>query len=115
VGSLTTKTRTIAEKALADGVTPLEVMLNNMRFHHAESTSLLERLIERAQEAQPIEAAELKDLLAFLHKTRSMAQECARDAAPYIHPRLSTVDANLTGDMALKIEVVRFADDPTSK
>jgi hypothetical protein len=39
----------------------------------------------------------------------------AQNAAPYVHPKLSTVDANVTGDMALKIEVVRFADDTPAK
>lgn len=32
----------------------------------------------------------------------------ARDAAPYVHPRLQSVDANVSGD--LTVEVVRFAD-----
>lgn len=110
-GSLTLKTRKIAEQAADAGVTPLEVMLGNMRFHYAEATDLMGRLIGRAEEAGPIEAAELKDLLKFLHNTRSMAEECARDAAPYIHPRLSTIEAK--GELKGKL-VIEWKSDASS-
>lgn len=34
----------------------------------------------------------------------------ARDAAPYLHPRLQSMDAKISGD--LRIEVVKFAGTP---
>lgn len=34
-------------------------------------------------------------------------------AAPYLHPRLQSVDANVSGD--LTVEVVRFGDGKTAK
>jgi hypothetical protein len=40
--------------------------------------------------------------------------EMAVKAAPYVHPRLSSVDANVKGDLGLKVEIVRFADAPAS-
>lgn len=40
--------------------------------------------------------------------------DAAKSAAPYIHPRLSTIDANISGDMGLKVEIVRFGDNPAS-
>jgi hypothetical protein len=62
-GAVTTKTREIAEKALAGGITPLEVMLHAMLQHY--------------------EAKRWDD-----------AADKARDAAPYIHARLSAVEMN---------------------
>lgn len=61
-GSVTRKTREIAERAAAEGVTPLEVMLADMR--------------------QKLAAGDLH-----------AAAERARDCAPYLHPRLSSISA----------------------
>jgi hypothetical protein len=60
-GSTTTKTREIADRAAAEGITPLEVMLEAMRAHHAA---------KRLDEAAAI----------------------AKDAAPYMHPRLAAIE-----------------------
>jgi hypothetical protein len=59
-GTVTAKTREIADRASQEGITPLEVMLKAMRLH-AEG--------ERWDQAAMI----------------------AKDAAPYMHPRLATV------------------------
>jgi hypothetical protein len=40
--------------------------------------------------------------------------EAAKAAAPYVHPRLANVDANLSGDVGLTIEIVRFGQNPAS-
>lgn len=60
-GVLTSKTRAIAEQAIADGITPLEVMLHAMRAKYGEG-----------------------DLVA--------AAALAKDAAPYVHPRLAAIE-----------------------
>jgi hypothetical protein len=65
-GSATKKTRAIANAAAAEGITPLEVMLEAMRAHH--------------------EAGRLDEAAAV-----------AKDAAPYIHPRLASIDQNVSG------------------
>lgn len=114
-GALSVRTREIAEQAITEGISPLEVMLSNMRFHFAEATDLMSGLIDRAKSAGPIEASELKDLLRFLHNTRSMAEECARDAAPYIHPRLATLQVGGDPNAPLVIQVVKFGDDTASQ
>ena len=62
-GSATRKTREIAERAAAEGITPLEVMLEDMRAKYA---------------AGDLEAA----------------ADRARDCAPYMHPRLSSISAD---------------------
>jgi hypothetical protein len=61
-GSLTKRSREIAERAAAAGMTPLDVLL-----------LVMQKAIER--------------------QDWSEAAKCARDAAPYMHPRLAAVDA----------------------
>ncbi|MES2187965.1 MAG: hypothetical protein V4505_25665 [Pseudomonadota bacterium] len=68
-GSATTKTREIAEKAMAGGLTPLEYMLEIMR-------------------TLPTETEDVRLMVA----QREMRFEAAKAAAPYIHPRLAAVE-----------------------
>ena len=63
-GAVTKKTTEIAQRAAAEGVTPLEVMLAAMR-------------------------------LAYKKKDMAAAAGFAKDAAPYMHPRLSAVALDL--------------------
>lgn len=101
VGSVTKRTRELAEKALASGKAPLEIMLDNMRHFQqvaldAEATIEGLTASEFSEQIQHGASPEeqFKFLLAQVKKTagfRQLAQECARDAAPYIHPKLSTI------------------------
>ncbi len=61
-GAVTRRTREIADRALAEGISPLEVMLSTMRWLYGE-------------------------------KKRTEACAIAKDAAPYLHPRLSSIEA----------------------
>jgi hypothetical protein len=67
-GAATKRTREIADKAMAEGVTPLEYMLKIMR----ESSDHVDPKVQVAREAMRFEAA--------------------KAAAPYIHPRLAAVE-----------------------
>ncbi len=98
VGSLTTKTRDVAERAVADGKTPLEVMLDNMR--HFQQVAMDAEAVIEGMNADEVEAmgdtSELrfKAMLAKVKQAaglREMAHTCARDAAPFIHPKLTAV------------------------
>jgi hypothetical protein len=93
-------TKALALQAVAEklGVTPLDIMLENMRHfqmaaHSAEA--VLEGLTAEDLQSRTMEPAEqFKALLAEVKKVaglRQMAQECARDAAPYLHHRLASV------------------------
>ena len=102
VGALTTRTREVAAKAIAEGTTPLEIMLQNMAHFQqvaidAESTldglSASEFSVQVPGDASPEE--QFKFLLAQVKKTagfRQLAQDAARDAAPYIHPKLASIE-----------------------
>lgn len=85
-GAATKRTREIADRATAEGVTPLEVMLDAMRFHYA----MAQHEIAKAKEVngEVISADLICEALAA-------AREAAKDAAPYVHPRLSNIEANV--------------------
>jgi hypothetical protein len=110
-GALTKRTRDVAERAMATGKTPLEVMLDNMR--HFQQVALdAEAVIEglTTQEMTGVEVSpdeQFKSLLAQVKKAaglRQMAHECARDAAPFLHPRLNAVSH--TGQDGGPVELV---------
>lgn len=63
---LTLQREAVAAKALTDGITPLEVMLNTMRKLYDEGEFMA-------------------------------ASQVAKDAAPYVHPKLATTDMRLSG------------------
>jgi hypothetical protein len=83
-GGKNRKSREIADRAAAEGITPLEVMLHTMRAHY---------------EAGDFDAA----------------SAVAKDAAPYVHPRLAAVEHGGKDGGPLVINVVRFAGDHASE
>lgn len=86
-GAATTKTREIADKLAADGeLTPLEYLLGVMRETPAT--------IKAQYEAGELDAVEYAVKLTELTKRRDNAAE---KAAPYIHPRLASIEAEVKG------------------
>lgn len=112
VGALTTRTRAVAEQAVAEGKAPLEVMLENMR-HFRQVALDAEAVIESMNDEQLSTLGgnheeQFKALLAKVKQAaglRVMAQECARDAAPFIHARLSAVQHSGDEDKPIKLVV----------
>lgn len=98
IGALTERTREIAERASADGKAPLEVMLDNMRHFQqvaldAEAT-IAGLTVEEISGKRLEPDEQFKMLLAKVKQAaglRYMAHECARDAAAYMHPKLTAV------------------------
>ncbi len=74
-GSANKRTREVADKAAADGITPLEVMLNTMK-------ALWEDALDDDGKLTNIEKA-----LA--------ACSVGKDAAPYMHPRMQQIQAQI--------------------
>lgn len=97
----TVERRAIADKAAAEGITPIEVLLDNMRFYHHGADVALRALLdghlplpnEGAKDAEsPVAEAVIegfKDILRLRH----MASDAADKAAPFIHARISPIDA----------------------
>lgn len=105
LGTPNTKTRerqAIIDKALAKGITPLEVMLENMRHFRklaiSAEAALSKLSADKVAGMEPEE--QFKYLLAEVKKTvglRNMAEECARDAGPFVHPRLTAISGPTDG------------------
>lgn len=75
-GAASVKTRDIADNAAAEGITPLEFMLQIMRDVGEDSVRRL---------------------------------DAAKSAAPYIHPRLATLDVGNKDDKPFE-QVIRWAN-----
>ena len=86
-GTANVKTREIADKAIAEGITPLEVMLKAMRSFVEAAEKIGNEKIEAVN-------GEVVTQLTLLTE----ASKVAKDAAPYIHPRLAAVDHTSKGE-----------------
>jgi hypothetical protein len=71
----------------ATGCTPLDVMLDNMRWADQEADRLLAKGLSPGA---PTGSEALETIRAVL-QLKERACEWARDAAPYVHPRLAAV------------------------
>ena len=72
-GTANVKSREIANRAAASGLTPLEVMLDNMRFFHAAAAA--------GVAIDPV-----------IQALRKLSGEEAARAASYMHPRIQPVE-----------------------
>jgi hypothetical protein len=94
----------LRERILEEGESPLEVMIENMRTAREKAAVLAEDLtsfeIDASADADRFAA------LANLHKEcRALmmaAHECAKDAAPYLHPKLANIE--VAGGLAITWE-----------
>lgn len=86
------------------GLTPLQVMYENMIFWHGETVRLNRRLndfladYERSAaaggDAELVDLANIqkvRELLMLFLRAREMSQKCAVDSAPYVHPKLAAI------------------------
>ena len=80
------KTREIEERARLNGMTPLEVMLDNMRWALEQARMLMEARATAEDGRTP----DLVQIAARLDLLRAFAQRCARDAASFI-PQLADI------------------------
>ena len=76
------------KRVAASGATPLEIMLEMMRESYADVQSLARRL--KAITGRGNDQAR-EELQAILRRARIDTQAFARDAAPYVHPKLQSV------------------------
>lgn len=90
-----------SDEAIRDGVIPLEVMLDNMRWYHTKACDLLSDILE-AQKNKKLDEDHLI-ALAKVYEFRDRAQKCAADAAVYVHPRLSAV--SVSGEVTQRHEL----------
>lgn len=97
-GSLSARTkfiRAVSDNAIRAGVTPLEVMLDNMRWYYQKAGDLLQEILDARKKKQLSEDHIIA--LAKVYQYREHSQKCAADAAPFVHARLSAV--SVTGEV----------------
>jgi hypothetical protein len=94
-GAVTKRTRQIADQAITQGISPLEVMLHNMRFAHSGVDVVLQKILAGELDGMVAEEGGEDVRLGALRSALKLAefsQKCAIDAAPFIHPRMSPTD-----------------------
>lgn len=89
-GALVTKTQEIVAKAAAEGISPLEVMLNDMRFYYDLGQKEFAKIKGMELHEDAVET------FKKAHTLKTVARECAQLAAPYIHPKLASIDAKVS-------------------
>ncbi len=94
-GSLTKRTRQIAEAVATQGITPLEVMMKVMHQLYEEASNVQE---EELDDKTLANEARIKLL--------NMAATVGRHAAPYVHPRLSAIEHTGKDGMPLQSGVL---------
>lgn len=105
-GALARVTELKARELAAKNETPLDVMIDNMLYWRKQALRLGTLLDEKHElillfrnvEATPETMKEFMNLLRDYNEighqllaARDKSQDCAADAAPYVHPRLTTV------------------------
>jgi hypothetical protein len=102
VGSATTKTREIANQVAQSGDTPLEALGELRRW-----------AMEQFRKSAAVGSEEENVLLAM--KAAEVAADWAAKEAPYVHPKLSSIEAKVDADVTAihRIELVGPDDDGT--
>jgi hypothetical protein len=91
-GSLTKRTREIAEVAAAQGITPLEVMMSTMMALYKEAGNCSRDHHDHGDKANEHDDGHTTMITENRIKLLNMAATIARHAAPYVHPRLSAIE-----------------------
>lgn len=94
-GSLTKRTREIAEVAAAQGITPLEVMMSAMMALYREAGNCNRESYKHHDHGHKTnDHDDGHDTMVTENRIKllNMAATIARHAAPYVHPRLSAIE-----------------------
>lgn len=120
LGSATRVTREMADRLSSDGgLVPLEAMVGNMRYFANEAVGLAQLVKQFADELRKekltkkqktalqraLDLKKLFSMLAAVEGATMRAQECARDAAPYMHPRLGHLSVDSKGPTSIHFHI----------
>lgn len=92
VSEATSRRKAVAEKALAEGISPLDVMLTTMR-------TLWDQAVDETGKVVNIGKA-------------MQANVVAKDAAPFIHAKLSSVNATVDAQGSVTVTYVTAPSSP---
>ncbi len=74
-----------AERALSEGLSPLQVMLGNMRHFYAIALKIGEGLCDATDDTAMVQCQEAEHF-------RLLAQKCAVECANYVHSKFATIE-----------------------
>lgn len=100
------KTAELQAQVAAAGATPLDVMLENMRMFHDKARAHLKAMLDAGTEKP-----EGFDALAAMQRCYDMAQTAAKDAAPYIHPKLANIELGNKPGEKFVVQLLPSDDD----
>lgn len=83
------KSQELIIKATEQGISPMEVLLNDMRFYYELGEREFAKI--KDQESEEIH----REVFLKANSLKMIARECAKDVAPYIHAKLSSIDAKV--------------------
>jgi hypothetical protein len=87
-GTRNKRTLARAQEVITTGRKPLEIMIDNMRFADERADDLLAEILAGLKPDQQADVAHQLDRLKSMLQFRQMAQDAAKEAAPYCHHRL---------------------------
>lgn len=113
----TAKARALAYGALESDETPLQTMLEAMRFFVSEARRIrqLDGMAEIRAHPAETNGGSPKVEVRTAHSMYLAAAECARKAAPFVHPQLSSVEHKVNAEFEAAVlsldEAARQAND----
>lgn len=90
-GAITKKNQEIQLRAIEQGITPMEVLLEDMRYFHNLANIQLTPIMYKEFDSE-----ENIELLKRVMGLKSIARECAESVAAFIHPKLASIDAKVS-------------------
>lgn len=98
----------------ATGQTPLDVMIEVMRFHHSEAKKLIDRLfagdVSQSEAIAEGPHAPIVEALRQLVGMSALAVAAAKAATPYVHPRAGIASDDNVSDPEFVPLAERLAD-----
>jgi hypothetical protein len=99
-------TRRLAEQAIEEGRSPLHVMLDNLVFFRSKAYEIERELDQAPANPNRIERAELRRKFKALLLVRKLAGDTAAQAAPYVHPRLNSVNIESSDGNPITFQII---------
>lgn len=98
-GQRITRTQELITKATAGGITPLELLLKDMRFYY----NMAEQKLLQLGDARTVK--DKARVLRVVDAFKGKAKDYAVSAAPFVHPKLTSISAPGGGPVQISLKV----------
>lgn len=90
-------TRRLRAEIAGSGISPLDVLMMNLRFWHNEVSLLDKEIRLKVPDGTSLLQIESTPMLERYFKARETLEKVALDGAPFVHPRISPVETPTGG------------------